>query len=69
MTFTDDDLKRLKKHLSGVAQLGTYPREKLEALIARLEAVERVIADGDCCILDCPMADEAMDAWRKAAGR
>lgn len=77
--FTDDDLKRLKEygmpHWFEINEKG-----KLEALLARLEAAERLGdwadhenlcsfidrgRDGDC---DCGCT-EVFVAWRKSAGR
>lgn len=67
--FSDNDLKRLKEHLAGVAQVGTYPMEKLIDLLARLEAAEKL-----CNYLDGfddvnnPIVSEYLKAWRKSKG-
>ena len=68
MTFTDDDLKRLKERADfhRFDTNGLMSREIFDALLARLEAAEKVIKkyhtweDWD---------DSAYKAWRKAAGR
>jgi hypothetical protein len=39
--FTDDDLRRLKEWSSSVVQAGSYPKEKLDALLFRLLLAER----------------------------
>lgn len=66
MKFTDEDLKRLKKSLEG--QSGT---EGFHALIARMEAAEwallrfHIIPPTD----RTSGIEEALDNWRKAAGK
>jgi hypothetical protein len=66
MTFTDDDLKRLKDSLSYVQGYSIVKDVwKLPALLARLKAaefyIERQRADNGYL--------EALKAWRKAAGK
>jgi len=78
MTFTDEDLKRLEKLPDNIViTLGVGPSVKLKAIIARLEAAEK-IAEWGCHTRRCSIkADEACDcempalfeAWRKAAGK
>lgn len=74
MTFTDEDLKRLKESLVNQADTKGF-----KALIARLEAAERVMNEfvlpenvGRCRRLllnnECSACD-AVIVWRKAAGR
>lgn len=65
MTFTDDDLKRLKSQLA----LEISPDEdvlinngEVDALLARLEAAERCINPANCYAVD-------YEAWRKASGK
>jgi hypothetical protein len=74
MTFTDDDLKRVKGEIpKGMAGYGfddmdTFTMEDLQALIARLEAAEAVIRVTD----EHGFNDRAFDVyetWRKAAGK
>lgn len=83
LTFTDDDLKRLKE----VAMRTNHDSDEtvtcygeLRALIARLEAAEKANA---MLLLVCQddrqsyeysegvlsQAEDAMEAWRKAAGK
>jgi hypothetical protein len=69
MTFSDEDLKRLKEEVSLGDVSHTSPNE-LASLLARLEAAE-VCAK----LLDLKGSDEftfadedAVRAWRKAAG-
>ena len=81
MTFTDDDLKRLKEYvekLSGmkISTMATVDTPKLVALLARLEAAENVIREADIleaehCCEDCPCGYIRMrlEAWLKAAGK
>lgn len=81
MTFTDDDLKRLKGQFDtrkGVSN------DDIIALIARLEAAEKTIykwielddsialgssSDFETHNKIVEAAKEAMDAWQKAAGK
>ena len=60
MTFTDENLSELKKWNTEHAD----KRDLIFALIARLEAAERVID-----VFDLEQSDsEAVKAWRKAKG-
>jgi hypothetical protein len=62
MAFTDDDLKRLEEMLQRY-DLSDVTFEQWNALLARLEAAERVCRAAH-------MVDEGtMNAWRKAAGK
>lgn len=78
MTFTDDDLKRLKEHI----RLGVDPRlqiEGYEALLARLEASENANVRAQHLLdrVDWKSGlpgeiDNLVDAlkvWRKACGK
>jgi hypothetical protein len=58
--FTDDDLKHLKDDIV------PYFPHKLEALLARLEAAEKVC---ELCIDGAPEVLKAKRAWRRAAGK
>lgn len=73
MTFTDEDLKRLKERCESDDLIGIFDYE-LPALLARLEAAEKIV------IFDClhdPKAkcgctkelNQLIQAWRKAAGK
>ena len=56
--FTDDDLKLWKEKKE-------YGYEKLQALLARLEAAEKVVE----CAVDCyQMESKVVEAWRKSKG-
>jgi hypothetical protein len=74
MTFTDDDLKRLKEDLQERKDdhyelAGRLDIESMEALLARLEAAEILIE----AFMDRegmgPFWKEEYEAWRKAAGK
>lgn len=78
MTFTDDDLKRLKEWLpeaSGFATIPDFTQEKLKALLDRMEASERFhkfakhfgMCKGiyETCV--CGFS-EAHEAWLKSKG-
>lgn len=72
MTFTDDDLKRLKEELINDTDRDLYP--ELHGLVHRLEAAETVMREnGSCCMANlCSHLQRkttAMMAWRKAAGK
>lgn len=89
MTFTDDDLTRLKEDIhknktrTGIRFNLHYPTKTLEALVARLEAAEWACKRADAlgeCIAEFPKEtyawsehmqalDDAVEAWRKAAGK
>lgn len=74
MSFSDDDLKRLKIGACDPRLINTV--EMVQALLARLEAAERIMRaehNDDSgtmsrCISPCELC-EAMEAWRKASGK
>ncbi len=68
MTFTDDDLKRLKDNLSSVQGYSIVNNVwKLPALLTRLEAVERY---AKCMRAEHPgWYNPQYKVWRKAAGK
>jgi len=76
--FTDDDLAGLKAAFADdIAEGLTYANARdarlLEALVARLEAAEKiaelsVVDEHVDCDSKCG-AKELIDAWRKAAGK
>jgi hypothetical protein len=63
-TFTDDDLKRFK-YIYGSFKPYTAFDNEMCALLARLEAAERVILETD----ERHLPLDAWQAWRKAAGK
>jgi hypothetical protein len=75
MTFTDDDLKRLKEAILvckvSNGRLVTEDLDAVESLLSRLEAAEVSlltfwsVADFD----RFPALDGPFNAWRKAAGK
>ena len=70
MPFSDDDLKRLKEwaHVCGCTSYeGKKPcrHEETNALLARLEAAEKMINANP----DSRSYDLAYNEWRKAAGK
>jgi hypothetical protein len=85
MTFTDDDLKRLKALPLGEVSLFLLQEGKLGALLARLEAAERAVFSLETVTrwmreerykkLSAPDlvwlegAEIGLEAWRKAAGK
>jgi hypothetical protein len=69
MTFTDDDLKRLKESTDYDPEIGVTRRAlMLRALVARLEAAEKCIPYLGTYDHDSPEAFEAIDAWSEAKG-
>ena len=71
MVFTDDDLKRLKLRLSAdyFVRNKFVDAQDVEALLARLEAAEKLVyLIGPChrCVA-CYREEER--AWHKAAGK
>ena len=76
MIFTDDDLKRLEKRLYGFSSGAIdmcWPRSDMKALLARLEAAEKVctasekrfkVWTGETYVA----LDDALINWRKACG-
>lgn len=65
MTFTDEDIKRLKERLADGCIL-TDTDVDLPALVARLEAAEKLI---DQHKLTWPEQIEWYEKWKKAAGK
>lgn len=75
ISFTDDDLKRLKESLNGeLPEFSTWAKSDLKvlkSLLARLEAAENYIAHSHgpaspfCCEKEIALDKE----WRKAAGK
>jgi hypothetical protein len=69
MKFTDDDLKRLKEEMDAYPELRDF---KVDALLARLEAAEKLILLRGTHIPNATITREtetAVWAWRKAAGK
>lgn len=67
MTFTDDDLKRLKEFGENEFLVESEYQEihqLLPALLTRLEAAEKFL-EGYSDLKD----DQTYEAWRKAAGK
>lgn len=69
MIFTDDDLKRLKDS----RKYESIDPDKIDALLARLEAAEDVILQIQHAKLHktCALraSDISLEVWRKAAGK
>lgn len=71
--FTDDELADWKDRLrpKGIRAVVAIPLGKQRALLARLEAAEKVIQECEVC--DCCMKgndfNESHNAWRKATGK
>lgn len=64
MSFTNEDLKRFRE-----ADVYPYTEPAFKALLARLEAAEKVV---ETCIEDYVPGNyvhELYDAWLKSAGR
>ena len=70
MTFTDENLKRLKWALENHAP-NWADKDNLNGLIARLEAAELLIrlADLKCECVEGMQCACGYEAWRKAAGK
>lgn len=68
MQFKDEDLKHLNWRFTHEGKSIEVDVAEGKALLARLEAAEKVLADC-CCIDECPKADEERKAWLKSAGR
>lgn len=69
-TFTDDDLKRWRKELADGFAVKRTPLYRIfgtemDALLARLEAAEKVI---EACGQELNVS-KPYEAWRKAAGK
>jgi hypothetical protein len=62
MSFTDDDLKRLKKDLRDYPQAGSgvWSNQSILGLVARLEAAEKYIRH---------RTFNSLSAWRKETGK
>jgi hypothetical protein len=76
MTFTDEDLKRLKEyaeHREGMLSTNCImPANEVKALLARLEAAETALEAIYPCLdsgSQFNYLDILMDSWRKAAGK
>ena len=75
MSFTDEDLKRLKDHTEeciGSEITTAVPAKRMKALLARLKAAEKCcqwMAERDHIISAFRSAWEPLDEWRKAAGK
>lgn len=75
MTFTDEELKIRKRRASTQplsAQVQDFQNEDMLALIARLEAAEKLISLRGTHIPNALITREietAVWAWRKAAGK
>lgn len=72
--FSDEVLNRLKEpkpNFAGEPILTvTFSAEVLKALLARLDAAERVITNKQCrCLQRCDDCDELIGLWMKAAGK
>ncbi len=68
MIFTDDDLKRLK-HYDPSAVIG-MTTEKIHALLARLEASERIAVHVELNLFKYgDLVSAYVKAWRKACGK
>jgi hypothetical protein len=79
MTFTDEDLGRLKEELAANRRM-EWPMPDCEAFIARLEAAEKCATSAGAIINDHLGINsnderlardyaEAVAVWRKAAGK
>ncbi len=77
MTFTDDDLKRLKELMFTEFEIEDIDAQNILNLLARLEAAERAIFSlqiiRGCCLMDKTHfhgdEDSLVKAWRKSAGK
>src|SRR3990167_2658615 len=72
MPFDNDDLKRLRQKIQGEPFL-TWSNADLAALLARLEASERLLdlwlQLDDECEIDGSVFDKAMETWRKSMAK
>lgn len=67
MTFTDDDLKRLKDQVDRNDPVDNFTSiDKMKALLVRLEAAEKLAGHDHC---GCYGRNELEATWRKAAGK
>ncbi len=71
MTFTDDDLKRLKLRLSAdyFVRNKFVDAQEMEALLARLEAAEQYIDAIEINGFNDPETRIKENLWHKAAGK
>ena len=81
MTFTDDDLKRLKEDMQGDPEEDIYRGKKnilcfdeMNALLARLEAAEKLNEVKSILLSEFNVPDSAEEAiaeeaWREVAGK
>ena len=70
MTFTDDDLKRLKGYRPNDGEEGLWINfEDFEALLARLGAAEKALKHRKAWPYDYKGNRERFEAWRKTAGK
>jgi hypothetical protein len=74
MTFTDEDLKWLKEDLKELGdflcqECGLNQNTDFSALIARLEAAEKVCLYEEVQSQRTPVMASFLAAWRKAAGK
>jgi cobyric acid synthase len=72
MTFTDDDLRKLRgvlKQLNGFEIHGGFTVKEFESLLARLEAAEKCLPFLGTYQHDSAEAMDLVEAWRKAAGK
>jgi hypothetical protein len=71
MTFSDDDLKRLKERITNPKHDHTISNNlKIPALLARLEAAEEMaehIKSNECC--GCDEGIKLYETWCKKAGK
>lgn len=68
MSFTDEDLKRLKDDASRTLSGVYLTKEKILILLARLEAAEQALRSRT--FSDSVMEQEAdYEVWKKAAGK
>jgi hypothetical protein len=66
MSFTDDDLKRVKQYLDEKNWEYQPSHDVLKALLARLEAAEKVVEDK----INRGWGNHPLvEIWRKAAGK
>lgn len=65
--FSDDDMRRLRLKIEQVGFTGQETSD-LESLLARLEAAEKAL-DRSVCQCISHGFPEAIEAWRKAAGK
>ena len=71
MTFTDEDMKRLKEGANDFPNERFIKGHDVLALIARLEAAENVCYTIEACldIYTQKAVKDSLKDWRKAAGK